>query len=98
MVHKEDLFNVNFYKKERFHGSDRGMHYRIERLVPEEGDPVFSVTVWPGPFICDKTPEEFKKRVEFPFTDDALAEIAGFLNEERSAREDYYTTPVPDPI
>ena len=98
MVHKEDIFNVNFYKKERFHGSDRGLHYRIERVTPEEGDPEFRVTTWPGPFICDKTPEEYKKTASFPFTNEALADIADYLNREREEREDFYTTPVKDPL
>ena len=49
MIARTDIFNINFYKKERFHGSYKGMHYRIEKYAPEEGDTVLRVTVWPGP-------------------------------------------------
>ena len=36
MIERTDIFNINFYKKERFHGSYKGMHYRIEKYEPEE--------------------------------------------------------------
>lgn len=46
MIARTDIFNINFYKKERFHGSYKGMHYRIEKYAPKEGDTVLRVTVW----------------------------------------------------
>ena len=55
MIARTDIFNINFYKKERFHGSYKGMHYRIEKYAPEEGDTVLQVTVWPGPYNFDTT-------------------------------------------
>ena len=61
MIERTDIFNINFYKKERFHGSYKGMHYRIEKYEPEEGDTVLRVTVWPGPYNFDTTPDEQKK-------------------------------------
>ena len=45
MITNEDILNMNFYKKEKFTGSYRGMRYLIRKdSVPEED--VFSVTVW----------------------------------------------------
>ena len=48
MIARTDIFNINFYKKERFHGSYKGMHYRIEKYAPEEGDTVLQVIHTPG--------------------------------------------------
>ena len=36
MIERTDIFNINFYKKERFHGSYKGMHYRIEKYEPDK--------------------------------------------------------------
>ncbi|MGI5930969.1 MAG: hypothetical protein ACOX8G_00370 [Eubacterium sp.] len=119
MVHPSDLFNVNFYKKEVFYGSDRGMHYRLSReevsaapaaspaaaedgsaapeadsgassnaQAPEEAPAtrtVFRLITWPGPYNFAHTPEEKKKTKEFPFSNDALTEIADYLNAEHAA-------------
>jgi len=37
MIERTDIFNINFYKKERFHGSYKGMHYRIENMNRKKG-------------------------------------------------------------
>jgi hypothetical protein len=123
MVRPSDLFNVNFYKKEVFYGSDRGMHYRLSReeisAEPEtasaSGDDseavsaadsapsaaaapdtpkadaapaariVFRLITWPGPYNFAHTPEEKKKTKEFPFSNEALTDIADYLNAEHAA-------------
>ena len=81
MIARTDIFNINFYKKERFHGSYKGMHYRIEKYAPEEGDTVLRVTVWPGPYNFDTTPDEQKTSASYPFTDDGLTEVCDYLNK-----------------
>ena len=81
MNERTDIFNINFYKKERFHGSYKGMHYRIEKYEPEEGDTVLRVTVWPGPYNFDTTPDEQKNCASYPFTEDGLTQVCDHLNE-----------------
>ena len=80
MITNEDILNMNFYKKEKFTGSYRGMRYLIRKAsVPEEdaesgadesGEApqrdVFSVTIWRGPYNYDTTPEEEKRPTAFP--------------------------------
>lgn len=80
MIARTDIFNINFYKKERFHGSYKGMYYRIEKYEPKEGDTVLRVTVWPGPYNFDTTPDEQKTSASYPFTDDGLTEVCDYLN------------------
>ena len=61
MITTEDILNMNFYKKEKFTGSDTGMRYRMEmtkREVPKEDgadgetveETVLTVTSWPEPY------------------------------------------------
>ena len=80
-IARTDIFNINFYKKERFHGSYKGMHYRIEKYAPKEGDTVLRVTVWPGPYNFNTTPDEQKTSASYPFTDDGLTEVCDYLNK-----------------
>lgn len=81
MIERTDIFNINFYKKERFHGSYKGMHYRIEKYAPDEGDTVLRVTVWRGPYNFDTTPDDLKTSTCYPFTDDGLTEVCDYLNK-----------------
>ena len=66
MIARTDIFNINFYKKERFHGSYKGMHYRIEKYAPDN---------------FDTTPDERKTSASYPFTDDGLTEVCDYLNK-----------------
>ena len=77
MLQKEDLLNLNFYKKTDYTGSIRRLCYKIEK----DGDN-FLVTSWPGPYCFDKTPGEVKSFHTFEFTMDALQDIADYLNRE----------------
>ena len=81
MIERTDIFNIYFYKKERFHGSYKGMHYRIEKYEPEEWDTVLRVTIWPGPYNFDTTPDEQKNCASYPFTEDGLTQVCDHLNE-----------------
>ena len=66
MIAYTDIFNINFYKKEIFHGSFQGMRYQIGKTDTEDG-PVLTVTHWPGPYNFATTPEEQKKCRTFAF-------------------------------
>lgn len=68
-------------KKNAFTAATKGMHYRIEKYAPEEGDTVLRVTVWPGPYNFDTTPDKQKTSASYPFTDDGLTEVCDYLNK-----------------
>ena len=80
MIQPQDLFNINFYQKLKFHGSYRGMNYRIEKITEEDGDH-FCATTWPGPYNFDTTDDSLKETAFFPFTNEGLAEVCAYLNE-----------------
>ena len=53
MITPEDILNLNFYKKEKFTGSYKGMRYLIQKEHDEESDTdVFRAIYWPGPYNC----------------------------------------------
>lgn len=80
MIQKNDVFNINFYKKEKFNGSYKGMRYRIEKQETEEEKHLLT-TVWPGPYNYDHTEEKLKESRQFPFDNDGLAQAVDWLNE-----------------
>ncbi len=78
MIERSDLLALDFYKKEKFTGSRRGMRYLIKRET--EGDAErFDVFTWKGPYSFAATDEEKEKKT-FPFSDAALEEITSYLN------------------
>lgn len=79
MISESDVFHINFYKKEKFNGSCRGMHYRIA-AQEEDGERFLLVTEWPGPYNYDTTPEEKKTRKRVSFSDEGLKEAVAWLN------------------
>lgn len=91
MITNEDILNMNFYKKEKFTGSYRGMRYLIRKdSVPEED--VFSVTVWRGPYNYDTTPEEKKTTCRFPFTPEGKRQVVDWLNAQWESRKSEWET------
>ena len=80
MILAQDLFRTNFYKMKPYYGSIDGTNFRIAMATPEEGDPIFEVITWPGPYILVKTPEEKRTVKQFAFADESMAEIAAYLN------------------
>lgn len=77
MLQKEQLLNLNFYKKADYTGSLSKLCYKIQKDQDQ-----FLVTYWPGPYCYDKTPDEQKSTAKFDFTMEALQDIADFLNSE----------------
>lgn len=91
MITNEDILNMNFYKKEKFTGSYRGMRYLIRKdSVPEED--AFSVTVWRGPYNYDTTPEEKKTTCRFPFTPEGKRQVVDWLNAQWESRKSEWET------
>ena len=82
MITPEDILNLNFYKKEKFTGSYKGMRYLIQKDHEEESDhDIFRATYWPGPYNFDTTPDEQKNCASYPFTEDGLTQVCDHLNE-----------------
>ena len=49
MITTEDILNMNFYKKEKFTGSYKGMRYLVKKDKDDAENDIFRATVWPGP-------------------------------------------------
>ena len=81
MIKRNDLFHIEFYKHTCFNGSWLGMRYRIEKTPEEEGAPLLRVTVFPGPYGFDATPEDRKISSYFPFSNEGLDQICTYLND-----------------
>ena len=93
MIERTDLLAFNFYKKEKFTGSFRGMRYRICKADRQEGqtdsaDPVFLVTVWPGPYNYASTDPSLYQEQTFPFEESSLDAITDYLNRTYEAGKD----------
>lgn len=80
-IQPQDIFNIRFYEKTWFHGSFKGMHYRIEGIKQEDGSRQLQVTTWPGPYNYDNTDESLKERAHFAFSNDGLAAVTDYLNQ-----------------
>ncbi len=83
MIKRSDLLSFGYYKKAAFTGSDGKLRFRIEkqqRGEDEEAYFVLAVITWTGPFASDKTPEEERTTVDFPFEEESLNSICAYLN------------------
>lgn len=87
MIERVQLFPINFYKKENFHGSDGKMCFRLGKveIEGEEKQTVLRCTIWEGPFCYDVTPEEQKEVKDFPFSNDGICQAMDWLNEKSVA-------------
>lgn len=79
-IERMDIFHIPFYKKTWFHGSFKGMHYRIEGIDTDDGKKL-RVTTWPGPYNFDNTDDSLKESALFPFSDEGLDDVTEYLNQ-----------------
>lgn len=85
-IKREDVFVFNYFNYgEAFHGSYKGMRYRIARepLVKSrnaEGEGQLRVYSWPEPFAFDKTPEEQLVFKDFEFSEEGVCQAIEYLN------------------
>lgn len=56
MITAEDILNMNFYKKEKFTGSYKGMRYLVKKEKDDAENDIFRATVWPGPYNFSTLP------------------------------------------
>lgn len=81
MIKRSDLLALNFYKKEKFTGSFKGMRYRVE-LCGEKPDLKLKATVWPEPYAYDATADDKKISEEFEYSEEGMDLVAAWLNEQ----------------
>ena len=86
MITTEDVLNMNFYKKENFTGSYKGMRYLLKKEKDEEENDIFLCYVWPGPYNFATTAEEEKLSHRFPFTEDGKQQAVDWMNEQWKSR------------
>lgn len=89
MLKSSDLFHIPFYNKSPYTGSRNGMRFYIEKTV-EDDTPLFKVWIFPGPFCFEKTLEDQKESVTFPFTEESLPLICNWLNSRYEERASYW--------
>ncbi|MBT9776214.1 GNAT family acetyltransferase [Clostridium sp. MCC353] len=87
MINRSDLVPINYYKKEPFYGSYKGMRYRVIK-----SDDVLLATVWPEPYNFESTADEKKKSSEFEFTQNGVDQAYQWLDEQYELGN--YTCPV----
>lgn len=97
MITTEDILNMNFYKKEKFTGSYQGMRYLIKKDSEPKGTDdtaenaphkdIFHVTLWPGPYNFETTPNEKKITATFPFTQEGKQQVVDWLNKQWELRK-----------
>lgn len=99
MITTEDVLNMNFYKKEKFTGSYKGMRYLLKKDileippdnsdVPTENRTIFRCYIWPGPYNFETTPDDKKLMAEFPFSEDGKQAAVDWMNEQWAARDNW---------
>ena len=81
MITAEDILNMNFYKKEKFTGSYKGMRYLVKKEKDDAENDIFRATVWPGPYNFSTTPDDQKISATFPFTEEGRQQAAGIASD-----------------
>lgn len=89
MITTEDVLNMNFYKKEKFTGSYKGMRYLLKKDKDNEEKDIFRCYIWPGPYGFDATPEDKKVMTVYPFTAEGKQQAVDWMNEQWKSRKDW---------
>ena len=89
MIQNDDILNMNFYKKEKFTGSYKGMHYLVKKEKDDAENDIFRAIVWPGPYNFATTPDEEKLSTAFPFTEEGKQQVVDWLNEQWASRKQW---------
>lgn len=80
MIDRDHFMPINFFKKEAFTGSERGMRY----IVRKQED-ILEACVWPEPYGFEATPDAQKQKAEFEFTSEGIRSAVDWINERREA-------------
>jgi len=82
-ITRNDLLPLSFLKKSAYTGSRDKLRYKIEKAETGEEPEIrkiLRVYTWITPFAFDKTPEEELTVKDFDFSDEAVNQIASYLN------------------
>lgn len=88
MITSEDILPFGRFKyPQPYTGSLKGMRYKIVHPKPAEGEEnLIFVEVWPGPNCYEKTDDELKEKVTFPYSKEGYDAIIPWLNEMYESR------------
>lgn len=89
MITTEDVLNMNFYKKEKFTGSYKGMRYLLKKDKDDAENDIFRCYIWPGPYSFDATPEEEKLMSIYPFSAEGKQQAVDWMNKQWISRKDW---------
>lgn len=98
MITTDDVLNMNFYKKEKFTGSYKGMRYLIKKdsvVVKvnddgtEEKEDILRCYLWPGPYNFETTADEEKQMTTYPFSAEGKQQAVDWLNEQWALRKNW---------
>lgn len=90
MISRKDVMPTNYYKKEPFTGSDRGMRYMLRKKEQEDGPVRLEAVIWPQPFCFEKTADEKKVSAVFSFDETGIAEAVEWLNKTYEERKEEF--------
>jgi hypothetical protein len=85
MLKKETFVPIQFFKKEAYTGSMKGMRYRVNKI--EEG---LEAVVYPEPYCYEATPDEQKTKTVFAFSDEGLEQIVNWINQQYEEKIDLW--------
>ena len=90
MINKEDILPYGRFKyPQPYTGSYMEMRYRIIHPKPEEGEEnLIYIVAWPGPNCYEKTEEELKIKITFPYSQEGYDAIVPWLNETYELNRD----------
>ena len=81
MLDVKDVLSLEFYKKSPFHGSYKGIRYRIEKVENDDEDSL-KCTTWPEPYGFEATDESLKEYYEASFSNEGLKDIVSHINNK----------------
>ncbi len=81
MLDVKDVLSLEFYKKSPFHGSYKGIRYRIEKNESEDKVSLICTT-WPEPYGFEATDESLKEYYEASFSNEGLEDIVSHINNK----------------
>lgn len=91
MLRRIDLMALPFYKKEPLTGSLNRMRYRISLKKTEEPEQeTLQVVLYPDEWSFENTDEALKQYYEFPYTEEGMATITEFLNEQAEKQKELW--------
>lgn len=82
MLEYDSFMPLAFLKKEAFHGSRKGMRYRVAKGENSTGEAVLTVCIWPEPYCFEKTEEDKKQYRDFNLSEEGRKQAIDWLNEQ----------------